>query len=293
MSKLHGIDASGRHLIISLTADDFYEDATDDIRLYSRHDRAWVVLDAETLKPVCFLDIPPDDRPMYLFRGRWLVIHSATDKFMVNGRNVDYSDPEEYIFDIDTSRRLEATDGHRLNGGYINTKDNRAISLANGSVVTYSFLRGHDLLDYDTLGGGGDAMTTSITSAVLGSSPASPSFLTGATKVYVTRKKTMPTDHIVYIGVGGNSRLSPVMHFSGVYWHTLGGYIAFNNQVCKVPLNGVTETIMTFDASLTSNGLAMVLRDVYFPRVGEVCLLYESRNFHAIIVKKIGAAQSP
>lgn len=284
MSKLHGIDASGRHLIISLTNDDFYEDATDGVRLYSRHDRAWVVLDAETLKPICFLDVPPDDRPVSLFRGRWLVIKSATDKFTVNNRTVDYGDPDEYIFDIDTSRRFEAG---KIDGGYINTPDNRAISLASGIAMTASFLRSNYLLDYETLSGDMVTSTSSSSGAILGSSP--PNFIAKAAKIYVMRKKALPTDHIVYVGNG--QKLSPVMHFSGVYWHTLGGYIAYNNKVCRVPLNDepTTDAILTFDSSLSSNGLAMVLRDVYFPRVGEVCLLYESRNFHAIIVKKLRA----
>jgi hypothetical protein len=289
MSKLHGVDANGRHLIVSLTADDFYEDATGGIRLYSRHDRAWVVQDAETLRPICFLDIPPDDRPVSLFRGRWLVIKSAVNRFMVNNREVDYEEPEEYIFDIDSSRRMEAPVG-RLDGGYINTKDCRAISLSNGAVMTSSFLKGNDLLDYETISGDMNASTSS--GLVLGSSPATPGFASMATKVYVMRKKTIPSDYIVYIGGGNDKKLSPVMHFSGIYWHTLGGYVAYNNRVCRVPItpnHHIDDAILTFESSLMSNGLAMVLRDAYFPRVGELCLLYESKNFHAIIVKKLDA----
>lgn len=283
MSKLHGVDNDGKHIIISLVTDDFYETATEGVTLYSRHAKAWVVMTADTHQPLCFLDIPPDDTPIQLYRGRWLVVRCATEKMIIAGKAVDSIIPDEYIFDIETSRRMSGPT-QRLCGLFINTIDGRAISLVSGGIITCGFLKTYDLLDYISLSG---RMSTSLTSAItLGSSPASPGFMNASTHMYVMRKKGSTSEHVIYVGgsLSSNARLSPVLNFIGVYWAACEGLVAYNNKVTKI---GGGDPVISFEDKLISHNLSLALVDVYFSSSDSLCLLYESKNFHAIITKKI------
>jgi len=294
MSKLHSVDAQGRHMIITKTRDDVYEDIPSiGIRIYSRHEEAWVILDAATSQPICFLDIPPDDQIIDVYRGRWLIVRRPTIIVNVAGKSVDYETSDEYIFDIDSGRKMTKDDRGRLSGNYISRGD-KSVSMINGVTISCSFLKTMDLLDYGSVSGlntstiqsGKDAKSETI----LGSSPASPSFSTGATHTYVMRKKGSQTEHIVYVGpsMASSSRLSPILQFTGVYWQVYGDMIAYNNQVSRMAIGQSSpEVIMTFESSLSSNGLVLTLVDVYFPHGNAVCLLYRSANFNAIIMKNL------
>lgn len=291
MSKLHAVDCQGRHMIITKTNDDVYEDISDiGIRIYSRHSSAWVILDVSTSQPICFLDIPPDDQIIDVYRGRWLVVRQPTIIMNVAGRSVDYDAADEYIFDIDTSRKMSKNDRGRLCGSYL-SRDEKAISMVSGAVISCSFMKTMDLLDYVSISGTKTSVTDTKSNALrLGTSPASPSFANMATHVYVMRKKGSATEHVVYTGssMSSTSRLSPILQFTGVYWQAHTDMIAYNNQVSRLAVGGrSSDVILTFDSALSSHGLVLSLVDVYFISDTNICLLYRSANFDAIIIREL------
>lgn len=321
MSKLHFVDAQGRHLIITKTRDDVYEDIplispgtkaspTDvdakttsssplNLRIYSRHAESWVIIDAATAHPIYFLDIAPDDAILDVYRGRWLTIRRPTMIINISGKAVDYDAADEYIFDMDSGRKMTKDFRGRLLGSYI-SRDDRAISMNNGMAVACGFLKTMDLLDYGSISGANISITettaekkkgTGTSPSILGSSPASPSFANFATHTYVMKKKGHESSYTVYVGpsMSANSRLSPILQFTGVYWQARGDMIAYNNQVSRLAVGGrASEVLLTFESTLVSNNLVLTLVDVYFPYDGAVCLLYRSVNFDAIIVREVG-----
>ncbi len=326
MSKLHFVDAQGRHLIITKTRDDVYEDiplirdsnpsnpsdvdaktipsSPLNLRIYSRHAESWVIIDAATAHPIYFLDIAPDDAILDVYRGRWLTIRRPTMIINISGKAVDYDAADEYIFDMDSGRKMTKDFRGRISGSYI-SRDDRAISMNNGMAVACGFLKTMDLLDYGSISGvatSGMGMATETATvdkkksigtppSTLGSSPASPSFANFATHTYVMKKKGHDNAYTVYVGpsMSANSRLSPILQFTGTYWQARGDMIAYNNQVSRLAVGGrASEVLLTFESTLVSNNLVLTLVDVYFPYDGAVCLLYRSVNFDAIIVREVG-----
>lgn len=285
------INRSGDVSIVQLLKDhSIHEEITanngQDGILVSMYSKFWTLTDLNG-KAELLLDIDPNDKVLYVYRGKYLIVESSKETFNVLGNKMS-NIHEILVYDVYTGVKLYQLNEARMFGEWINeciSGERRAVHVDTGITISSKLLNNYEIIDVIKCEKNDEVNGQLSNSPILSSSP-----LSGITKegnLYILKQRNTTDTYQILFGpsMNNNSKLYTILKFQGKYLHANNRYIMYNNRI--VEFGNSSKSIMTIETSLINNGIEFHLTDAYFISESVISLHYSSANFDLLMKRNI------